>query len=439
MPEKKCPHNKRKGRCIECSPQNFCKEHNKLNESCSKCNKCEHNKSKFSCTECKPERICTNHKQYTAKNCPICNIRIINNDELIKCSNCNINKTSDQYRKNGKQCKDCYKLKEICEHDTKKRECKICSSHLLCEHNKIEYRCSKCNPKSRCEHNHIEINCTICRPQLICEHDKLKANCKDCGGANICEHNNIKYKCIECNGSQVCEHKKIRSECKLCKELGLGGNALCECNIQKTRCRIHGGGAFCEHDKKRSECVKCYKNGTGGGHICEHFKTRGRCTICSPDSNQFCKSCKMYRVDKENNYLCSDCDPNRTKREKTKELSIKQLLEDNDFEFEYNKVVRHDCKKYSYPDFKFDCGNYYIILEVDENAHKSYNKVNEDCETNRMNEISFSLDKPVKFIRYNPDNRDYDKHEKERTLLDVLNSYLNQEYCEDLEVLYLYY
>ena len=53
------------------------------------------------------------------------------------------------------------------------------------------------------------------------------------------------------------------------------------------------------------------------------------------------------------------------------------------------------------PDFLWDLGGWYVILEVDENQHGD--RVG-DCETVRMKNIGQSLGgPPVWFIRYNPD------------------------------------
>lgn len=53
------------------------------------------------------------------------------------------------------------------------------------------------------------------------------------------------------------------------------------------------------------------------------------------------------------------------------------------------------------PDLVFvsNNGTHYVILEVDEKQHKSYNV---ECECNRMVNIGQSLGQPVMFIRYNP-------------------------------------
>ena len=56
------------------------------------------------------------------------------------------------------------------------------------------------------------------------------------------------------------------------------------------------------------------------------------------------------------------------------------------------------CKKR--PDFVFKAANHYVLLECDENRHRSYEP---EAEKARMLEIARCSDLPVVFVRYNPD------------------------------------
>ena len=63
------------------------------------------------------------------------------------------------------------------------------------------------------------ILCQPIKPKRIrvyanCEHDKKKRNCKVCSPQNYCEHNREKYQCKECGGGSICEHGKKKSICK---------------------------------------------------------------------------------------------------------------------------------------------------------------------------------------------------------------------------------
>lgn len=149
-----------------------------------------------------------------------------------------------------------------------------------------------------------------------------------------------------------------------------------------------------------------------------------------------CNGCKLFYVTKKNNFLCSYCNTNKTKRKKTKEEDVKNLLIENNFNFIHDKKIINDCCFKYRPDFLFDCNTYFIVLEVDEDAHDSYDK---ECEIIRMNNISIGLGLPCKFIRYNPDNKNFKKKEKQEKLIEILNENLYKEMLDDIEVVYLFY
>ena len=77
-----------------------------------------------------------------------------------------------------------------------------------------------------------------------------------------------------------------------------------------------------------------------------------------------------------------------------------------------------DCiQKHLFPDIKFDCINYQLIVEIDEFKHRgsAYR-----CDEQRMLDIIAKLGQPCIFIRYNPDN----KKSNLNILLDEINIYL---------------
>jgi hypothetical protein len=119
-----------------------------------------------------------------------------------------------------------------------------------------------------------------------------------------------------------------------------------------------------------------------------------------------------------------------------KEHKVKTLLEEKNFEFAHNKQINNDCCLKYRPDFLFDCCSYFVVLEVDENAHKDYDK---DCEIVRMNNISTGLGLPTLFIRYNPDLPGVKCKKKHRILIETLNKHLNKDVLEDPTPIYLFY
>ena len=75
-----------------------------------------------------------------------------------------------------------------------------------------------------------------------------------------------------------------------------------------------------------------------------------------------------------------------------------------------DKIIDTSCVKRR-PDRVYDCGSYFLVIEVDENQHKSYsNGCSFDVKTQelrRMVQVHEALSKgmmPVIFLRFNPDN-----------------------------------
>jgi hypothetical protein len=165
---------------------------------------------------------------------------------------------------------------------------------------------------------------------------------------------------------------------------------------------------------------------------CEDHKLDGEIDLV----NKKCKSCGLYKVTSKTNYFCQFCNPDSVLRTKSKENIIRDLLLANNYKFIHNKQFANDCYDKYRPDFLFDCGTYFVVLEVDENKHSGYNK---ECEHIRMNNISMSLGLPTLFIRYNPDNKRYTDASKQQHLLYTINQNLNMELLLDPTPVYLFY
>ena len=70
--------------------------------------------------------------------------------------------------------------------------------------------------------------------------------------------------------------------------------------------------------------------------------------------------CRLFYVTKRTNYLCSYCNPEKSKLVKTKENRLRDFLTKNN----------NDCCLKYRPDFLIDSDSYFIIIECDENAHE---------------------------------------------------------------------
>lgn len=312
-------------------------------------------------------------------------------------------------------CKECGGS-QFCVHERRKSTCKECKGSQVCQHNKIKYYCIECHGSSICEHSRVKSSCKECGGSTycahgitksyckechgtsICEHNNNRKRCKQCGGNQICEHNLIKYICQKCKGSQICEHNTVKYVCKLCK-----GSQICDHNINRAYCKLCHGRKICQHNKKRVDCVECM-----GRNICEHNKRKVMCRAC--DGSHLCKSewCTTSGNKKYNGYCllcCVQFHPEITvsRNYKTKERAVADHIKTCFPEVSWACDTRPlDACSYRRPDMLLDMGSHVIIIEVDENQHKSYDS---SCDNKRLMEISKDIQhRPLILIRFNPDS-----------------------------------
>lgn len=163
----------------------------------------------------------------------------------------------------------------------------------------------------------------------------------------------------------------------------------------------------------------------------------GKCPKC-----YLCPTCQIWRTMGELCTLCKEMKNEITHR-KTKELEVVKFLKDfiPDHEFIHNKSVGKDCTDgHLFPDIRFDCIYYNLIVEVDEHKHRGSGY---ECDKQRMYDIIAKLGIPCIFIRYNPDSKNSNKD----VLLNTIEEYidLGEDFPEDMfddygfKCIYLFY
>ncbi len=102
--------------------------------------------------------------------------------------------------------------------------------------------------------------------------------------------------------------------------------------------------------------------------------------------------------------MCNTCSLFEVKRRnKSKELTVKALLEARQIRFVHDLRPEGGCGK-ARPDFAIDCGTHVLIIEVDEFQHR---RSNYDCRCEQVRTINLFQEYGglrVVFIRYNPDS-----------------------------------
>lgn len=154
---------------------------------------------------------------------------------------------------------------------------------------------------------------------------------------------------------------------------------------------------ICIHQQNEAYCISCK-----GLQVCEHLKIRTSCIHCARDlyPQFWCSLCKMYMT---RTSTCSSCTQYlQSKNQATKESHFKKWIQEKfpKVEFIQNKTIKGPCSSLRRPDFYVDLLTHVLIIELDENAHRSYT-----CENKRIMEIYCDFGKrPLVAIRFNPDS-----------------------------------
>ena len=225
---------------------------------------------------------------------------------------------------------------------------------------------------------------------------------KDCPQRGSFKENG-KYYCANHNSAAMDSIRK-KCPCGTIPTFNIPGHIPEYCAKCKKRGMIDKPTKRCENE----ECKELATHGETSPIHCEDHALPGEVNLLE----RKCKKCNLDFVLNIDD-LCEYCDPFQSKKYRhAKELEVKDFLDSNNIQYEsHDRVVEKGVCGKERPDFLFDCGTHFVIVEVDENRH---NHVTPECERIRMINISQSLGLPTIFIRYNPDSYRA-KGEKKRT------------------------
>ena len=423
--------------------------------------------------------ICRNKKSEKRKKntCDICGIRAIfnfdNNSYGIKCFThkeigmidiknpkcivCKTKRSSFNYENESKatHCKECSLNGMI---DIKNPKCIVCKTKYPSfnyENESKATHCKECSLDGMIDIKHPKcIICKIKRPTFNYENETKATHCKECSLDDMIDIKN--YKCIVCKTKRSNFNYENESKPTHCKECSLDSmvnitNSKCEiCNVIANFGYINQKSKRCSRHKLplmfKNKKVKCLEKDCN--EISEYgIESPIHCFIHKQEDDlcllgQICIQCGRENELCNKKQIClTYCRPTEIhnvskKFIKQKEALVLSYLDRtiiSDSKPTDDRIIDNLCVKRR-PDRIYDCGFYFLIIEIDENQHKSYTN---DCfyskdkqEIRRMVQIHEALSNglmQVIFLRFNPDNFRIDGKLKKINMqkrLDVLHKWV---------------
>jgi hypothetical protein len=364
------------------------------------------------------------------KNCDRCREIMRNNTKKNnKCIKCNIKQPYFGLSTDKKAtfCGGCKNDNMINIKSPKCIKCNIKQPYFGLSTDKKANFCCDCKNDNMIDIKHPKcIKCNIKQPYYGLSTDKKATFCGDCKNNDMI--NITSPRCIKCKikrsyfGLPTDKKATFCSSCKNDDMIDINHQKCIKCKIKHP---IYGlptdkKATFCNNckndnmiDIKSPKCIKCkIKHPIYGlstdkkATFCKDCKNDDMINIISPRC--ITPLCDKYSViDK----YCIRCfyalNPNdkRCKRIKFKENEmikyIQETFKDLNWICDNSLIGENMCLKYR-PDVLLHLNNHSIIIECDEKQHRHY-KDNNTCENSREHQIQEALNRPIVFIRFNPD------------------------------------
>ena len=257
--------------------------------------------------------------------------------------------------------------------ETKPICCKDCATNTMVDVVSKKCKCGKARPLFN-EHGETKpICCKDCKTDTMV--DVVSKKCK-CGKARPCynEHGETKPIC-----------------CKDCKTDTMVDVVSKKCKCGKTQPIYNEPGEtkpICCKDCKTNTMVdvinkKC-KGQDGLCTVRANHKYKGYCTFCF--TNTFPNDPLTLQI-----------------RSKSKEIAVRDYINIKFDGFIHDRLLQTshcDCTVRRRPDHRKIIGNTMIVIETDENQHKSYDEMNEQT---RYDDLYMAYSGKWIYIRFNPD------------------------------------
>lgn len=387
--------------CIKC--KNTQRAYGKPGEKAQHCGKCkEDGEIIVNLAYCE---VCLLDKQYT--------IACFAKQKGEKPSFCTKHKPETGVDVKNKKCENCEKSIASYTHEGKLKYCAKCAKNLEIENEirngKVPY-CITCNKTIATFGIDKPLFCKLCRDPEI-HKDVRSTKCEKCGKLQPCYGVAGNYP-TRCAGCKEPSHVLIRHACscgKGVKSYGAPNGVPERCHNCKMDTDVNTKFVY-------YECIGCNQT---------FSKIEGgKCDYCVPNS-------KYRTFEKDVAYFIKTMLIGKNEK-------VLELITNSSFE------IGKECGSMR-PDIRLDCFTYFIIIEVDENQHKSKN-YDTPCERDRHNNLTWALGLPVVLIRYNPSEYKNKFGEKMTTpaldrkakLLDTINDLLKKD-LQDPQTIYLFY
>jgi hypothetical protein len=409
-----------------------CKDENMVDVINKKCIKCNLHQPVYN-IEGEPPLYC--------KNCKDDNMIDVKNKKCVKC-----NLHQPIYNLEGRAPLYCNGCKDINMVDVKNKKCIIC--HIKqCRFNyptkKKGLYCGDCHLDGM--YDIFAKKCIICKlyePNFNLLNEKKPTHCSICKTDNMID---IKHKkCIVCNKHQPSFNYSYDNKPTHCKTCALDNminirhkNDMCiVCNIKRPSFNY-------SYKKKAEYCANCkLKN------MCDLVSNKcqnNNCDICVNNIKYdgYCAFCFVH--------LFHDDERTIKIKNKSKEIQVMCYITNIYKDFVYNKPLYIEggcCETKRRIDLRILINNTMLCIEIDENQHKYYIKVDDD---NRYNDLFMDFSGKYIFIRYNPDKfKDINRKNKNpyfdtrmKQLVDEIEKQKkkieNDENTDLLEIVHLFY
>jgi len=331
----------------------------------------------------------------------------------------------------GELYKNCDRCRDIMRNNTKKNnkciKCNIKTPNFGLPIDKKATLCGDCKNDDMIDIKHPKcVKCNIKQPYFGLSTDKKPTLCCDCKNDDMI--NIISPKCVKCKIKHPYFGLSIDTKATFCSDCK-NDNMINIISPRCIKCKIKHPSFGLSTDKKATLCSDCKNDDMIDIKHLRCIKCKIKCPSFGLPTDKkatFCGDCKNNDMidiksprcitplcDKHSkiDQYCIRCfyalNPNdkRCKRIKFKENEMIKYIEENFKNLNWicdNSLIGENmCLKYR-PDVLLHLNNHSIIIECDEKQHRHY-KDNNTCENSREHQIQEALNRPVVFIRFNPD------------------------------------